>query len=198
MDLIFLFIAIVITIIGALPFGLVNLTVMDIAYQNGNHQAMRVAHGAAWIEVLFGVLAVGAGGFINEYSTDHYLFKHLFLIIPGIIGMVFLVKKKSTHAPASIGQHGFMKGLLSNLVSVQVLMYWLVAIAYLNSRLPFNFTLLNILLFTMGIWLGKMGVLWTYSYFSHKILSHSNFLAQNINRFIGVILILTVIIQILK
>ena len=52
--IIVLLIGITTSIVGAVPFGLVNLTVLNVSLEQGNRAALRIAHGASFIEVLFG------------------------------------------------------------------------------------------------------------------------------------------------
>ncbi len=190
--------AIIITIIGALPFGLVNLTVLDISFHRNRIAALKVAHGAAWIEVLFGLTALIAGSLIGQFTRDHRVVQTLVLIIPALVGLAFLLKKKSSEAKTTEKESGFLKGMLLNLISIQVLLYWLFAMTYFNTRYEPEFNILFIALFVLGIWVGKMGVLWIYALLSQKIFSRFAFLARNINRIIGVVLLITVFIQFFK
>ena len=190
--------AIIITIIGALPFGLVNLTVLDISFHRNKIAALKVAHGAAWIEVLFGLTALITGSLIAQYTKDHQVVQTLVLIIPALVGSAFLLKKNRSEAKTTKKDHGFLKGMMLNLISIQVLLYWLFAMTYFNTRWEPEFNILFIALFALGIWIGKMGVLWVYALLSQKIFSRFGFLAKNINRVIGVVLLITVFIQFLK
>ena len=190
--------AIIITIIGALPFGLVNLTVLDISFHRNKIAALKVAHGAAWIEVLFGLTALIAGSLIGQFTRDHRVVQTLVLIIPALVGLAFLLKKNRSEAKTIEKDPGFLKGMMLNLISIQVLLYWLFAMTYFNTRWEPEFNILFIALFALGIWIGKMGVLWVYALLSQKIFSRFGFLAKNINRVIGVVLLITVFIQFLK
>jgi threonine/homoserine/homoserine lactone efflux protein len=190
--------ATIITIIGALPFGLVNLTVLDISFHRNKIAALKVAHGAAWIEVLFGLTALIAGSLIGQFTRNHRVLQTLVLIIPALVGLAFLLKKNHSEAKTSGKESGFLKGMMLNLISIQVLLYWLFAMTYFNTRWEPEFNILFIALFALGIWIGKMGVLWVYALLSQKIFSRFGFLAKNINRVIGVVLLITVFIQFLK
>ncbi len=193
-----LVIAILFTIIGALPFGLVNLSVLDISYRRSKGAALHVAHGAAWIEVLFGLTALLAGSLIGEYTQNHYIMRYLVLIIPAVMGLVFILKKQPGEAKMTKNNASFIKGMLLNLISIQVFLYWLFAMTYLNTRWEPEFNALSITLFASGIWLGKMGVLWLYAIFSQRIFTSFSFLARNINRVIGIVLLITSFIQLFK
>ena len=190
--------AFLITIIGALPFGLVNLTVLDVSFRNGKSAALKVAHGAAWIEVIFGFAALIAGSWIGLAMHQNVITEYLAMIIPALVGVFFFLKKTSSTADNRDQHRGFIKGALLNLVSIQVLLYWLFAVAYVNTRWQPEFNIYSILLFASGIWLGKMGVLWIYARFSVPILSRSTFLAQNMNRIIGTVLAFSAIFQFFK
>ena len=54
------------TIVGGLPFGLVNLTVLNVTFEKGSREAIKIAHGAALVEVLFGLTALLAGGVLGK------------------------------------------------------------------------------------------------------------------------------------
>ena len=53
---------------GGLPFGLVNLTVLNVSMEKGMRAAMRISHGAAFIEVVFALTALLAGSLLLMYG----------------------------------------------------------------------------------------------------------------------------------
>ncbi len=193
-----LFISVLAALIGALPFGLVNLTVLNVAQGSGKATAMKVAHGAALIEVVFGFMALFAGSFIVEFTKSHELFHKVIIFFPAVIALVFFLKKNSNETEKTKKQEGFLKGMFLNLISIQVLLYWLFALTYINTRWQPDYNIVFILLFAFGIWLGKIAVLWLYSLFSRVIHSKSEFFSRNINRIIGSVLLLSAFAQFLK
>lgn len=196
--LIIIALAIFVTMIGALPFGLVNLSVLDISYRKGQSAAMNLSLGATFIEVVYGLTALVAGGLIGQFIKDHQFVRILVLSVPAVAGLYFLLKRNHSEEKKTADRPCFLRGMLLNLVSVQVLLYWLFAMTYLVAIREFNYTLVTVVLFAAGIWLGKMGVLWLYAAFSKDIYKRMGFLSRNINRVIGFVLLVTVIIQIIK
>lgn len=193
-----IFLGILITSVGALPFGLVNLAVLDISFRSGLREAMKVARGAAIVEIIYGVIAVVFGTLISYYTKNYEAIKFPALIVPGIAGLYFLFKKNRNINKPVISDPGFVKGILLNLVSIQVFLYWLIAIPLINTFMDISLGFPELVVFALGIWLGKMGILWIYGYFSPRILSKSDFLKVNINRIIGSVILLSVLFQFFK
>jgi threonine/homoserine/homoserine lactone efflux protein len=107
--LIITFIAVFITIVGALPFGLVNLSVLDTSYRNGTTSAMQLSHGAAIVEVLFGLLALTAGGLIAHVIRSNPVIYYLVLAVPAIAGVFFLLKGKYKQPEDTGKSQGFFR-----------------------------------------------------------------------------------------
>ncbi len=189
---------ILVTSVGALPLGLVNLSVLDSSHKKGYREGMKIAHGAAITEVLFGLTAILAGLFIQRLFEENPTLNYIIVAIIGIMGIMFLFKKNKSGGGAVNNFSGYWKGVFLNLVSIQVLLFWIVAIAFLYSRNIFNNSPVFIVTFLLGIWAGKMGILCIYARMSRIILSKSDLLARNINRIIGVVLLTTSLINILK
>ena len=185
---------IALAVIGALPFGLVNLSVLDTSYRYGRRQAMKIAHGAAMVEILFGMLALLAGSIIMNFTSESRLAKFLVIIIPAIAGIIFMLKKKKDQKKDNQQSTGFVRGVFLNLVSIQVLMYWLIAMTYFNAK-QFTIEPHMFIFFGIGIWTGKMLVLWAYAVLSNFILSKSATIASNMNRIIGGVLLITAAVQ---
>ena len=171
-------ITLAITVLGALPFGLVNLSVLEISYQKGKAQGMKVAHGAAWVEVLYGLIALLSGSIIAKTIQDKPVFQYMSVWIPVIIGLVFLVKANKEKTEPGQHSNGFLKGMALNLLSVQVLLYWIAAMAWLNPGIYSSPNVMAWLSFALAVWCGKMGVLWLYAHYSSLILSKSGFLTR--------------------
>ncbi|MDT8402498.1 MAG: hypothetical protein RQ743_12450 [Bacteroidales bacterium] len=187
--------ALFISIIGALPFGLVNLSVLDTSYRQGPARAMHLSGGAAIIEVAYGLTALTAGGLIAHFIRTIPVLYYLVLAVPAVVGIFFLLKGRDKQAAGPVKKNGFLRGMVLNLVSIQVLLYWLIAMTYLHTLLEIEYSVFNLALFALGIWLGKMGVLWLYALLSRKIFSSMGILSRNINRVIGAVLLFTVLLQ---
>lgn len=195
----FLFLGAVICTIGAVPFGLVNLSVMDVAINQNVRKSMSIAHGAAIVEILFASTALLAGTVLSGYFNGNILVKYIVLAVLIVSGIYFWFKQYNlTNKGDHESSNGFLKGTLLNLMSIQVLLFWLFAVTFLSVRNLLPSTLIQFSLFISGVWFAKMTVLRAYAILGKKVAEKSQLISRNMNRIIGSILILVAFIQLVK
>lgn len=185
---IFLLIGILASIIGAAPFGLVNLSILQSAINKGTRSTFPVAHGASFVEVLYGVVGIFAGRFIAKHINENLWFHLISALILLITGVIFLFRKNRFQFSSNNTFGGFSYGILLNLLSLQVLAYWVIASGLLSATGYLPIKALSITGFLAGIWIGKISVLYGYAYFGEEIIGQSDRIARNINRLVGVVL----------
>ncbi len=198
LEISYLFIGFVACTVGALPFGIINLTVLDETLRKGGRTAINIAHGAAIVEVVFGLAAILTGGIIESYINDNAFINYFILGLFIVSGMVFFFNKKRIYFPDKSHFTGFLKGVFLNLISIQVFLFWIVAITFLSTKNLSPPDSISILIFLIGIWSGKMMVLWSYTILSKNIIARSQKLSNNMNRIIGLILFSVAVIQAVK
>ncbi len=187
-----------ITMGGAIPFGLVNLSVVDIAYREGKIKSLQVAAGAGIVEILYGLVAILAGTVIQNYVDNNTIIRYFIIILLGAAGLFFIMKGKAKKQDGKSGKSYFLRGAMFNLISIQVLLYWIIAVAVLQSSVSFPVRVPGIISFITGIFSGKMLVLYIYALSGERLLDKWQIIALNINRIIGGILLITMIIQIIR
>jgi len=186
------------SLIAAIPFGLVNLTVLNVSLEQGNKAAMRIAHGASAMEVLFGLTAILSGSLVFQQLEGNVTVSYIAAAVLIAGGILFFLKKQASKEQQAEPGAGFLKGAILNLVSIQVFLFWILAAAFLSSKGLIQYHPIAIVGFLIGIWLGKMGVLLLYMNLALRMISRSGFISQNINRIIGIVLFGMAFIQILK
>jgi threonine/homoserine/homoserine lactone efflux protein len=201
--IIYLLIGMGVSVIGAVPFGLVNLTVLNVSHEQGTRPALKIAHGASLIEVLFGLTAILAGRLIYHQLEGNTIISFIAAAVLIAGGMYFMTKKQGHNSQQEqikqgTAVSGILKGAFLNLVSIQVFIFWILAIAFLSTRGLIGYDTVSILVFLAGIWTGKMIVLLTYINLSRKMFSRSGLISSNINRIIGFVLIGMAIVQFIK
>lgn len=189
---------IILTIIGALPFGLVNMSVIKITLQEDLRKAMHLALGASIIEVMFASVALVLSADLSQRISDSLIFQ---MIITGIIfaiGIFFLRKREKEKTNKNPRYNPFVQGIFLNMISIQVLLYWILALLIV-SGLNISFVHFELdSLFLIGVFIGKMGVLYLFGIITQKYLLSSKYLFNNINKVIGMIMIAIGLFQTVK
>lgn len=186
------------SITGAMPFGLVNLSVVDSTLNRGERAAFWVSAGATIIEIGFVLLAIFLGSRLAAYMENSPWIEFFILLVLLTAGISFFLRKNKGSENKKIVMPDFVKGMFLNILSVQVLLYWFVAIAYLQSNAQIVFTLECIVAFTLAVALGKMLTLLFYRLLATKIRSKSSAIARKINHIIGIIMIGLAVFHLLK
>lgn len=194
-----LIIAIIVAIIGAVPLGLVNLSVIETTIHRGQKPAMHIAIGAALVEVIFGLVAILSGNIINRFIGNNDFINYVVTGVLILAGIVFLLSRKNKNIKRrKVRFSGVFKGILLNLISIQVFLYWLIAATFLYAY-GFEFqSRVSLVLLIMGILTGKMIILWLYSLLSEKLLSDIKIVVNHTNRTMGIILLLSGVIHLTR
>lgn len=195
----FLFISMAATVIGAIPLGLVNLSVMDAALKNDSRGAVQIAHGASLVEIFFALVALLAGAKLSPVLEGNQVVHYFVFAVLLVSGLLFWFKKnKEKIRTETQKSFGFLKGVLLNIVSIQVLLFWLLAATVLSSKQGLPGTFPEVLFFLSGVWLAKMAVLKSYAFLATKVATHAEKFSANTNRIIGIVLIGVAIVQFVK
>ncbi|MDA3818621.1 MAG: LysE family transporter [Prolixibacteraceae bacterium] len=196
--LIYFVIGFIVTAIGALPFGLVNLSVLNESINNRPKQAMLVAQGASLVEVAYGIIAFLSGKIMMNFISNNPIVKFSAIALIVLTAIFFLLKKEGKVMQRKVNGSSVLKGIILNLASVQVLIYWVVAMAVTLSLYLTKFGYENSWFIVAGIWPGKMAVLWLYKKLGERINNPENKLSRHMNQIIGGVLMVVAFIQIIK
>jgi threonine/homoserine/homoserine lactone efflux protein len=196
---IYLIIALAATTIGAVPLGLVNLSVLDSALKNDTHGATQIAYGASVVEVFFALASVLMGAKLSPFFEGNPVVRYFVFAVLLVSGVFFWFKtNKEKIRTETQKSFGFLKGVLLNIISVQVLLFWLLAATVLSAKQWLPTELAEVLLFLAGVWLAKMGVLKGYAFLAKMVATHAEKFSANTNRIISIVLLAVSIIQFVK
>lgn len=134
-----LFATIIVSFIGSLQLGPLNLFVINSALFHGKRTAFLIAIGGCVPEFIFCALAVFANNYLFEFDRLILFFKIAFIIVLIIVGVVFYFKKQSiltiknkltvNRQPM---QH-VLKGFSLAILNPQLLPFWMFVQVYFNS-----------------------------------------------------------------
>jgi len=197
--LIYLIVALATTTVGAVPLGLVNLSVLDSALKNDKRGATQIAYGASVVEVFFALTSLLAGAKLSPFFEGNPVVRYFVFAVLLVSGLFFWFKTNKRTTRKQPGKSfGFLKGVLLNIVSIQVLLFWLLAATVLSAKQWLPGTFQEVLLFLSGVWLAKMGVLKGYAFLAKIVATHAEKFSANTNRIIGIVLLVVAIVQFIK
>jgi len=193
-----------ISFVGALPMGAVNLSVVQTTIQKDMVTAMKIAIAAGIAEILISYLALNYNVAVSGYLKENHGLQILISICIVFVGGFLLLKKqkqKDEKKRNSTVYNG-LKGFLLALINPPVILFWLYVFSLLNehmeyrinNRLPF----VNLVLFFLGVYMGKVMALYLYSKFSKYIQKKINNVSLYLDKSIGGVLVIIGFSQVIK
>ncbi len=189
------FYALGISFASAIPFGPVNLSVMDAALHQNTRAGLRMAFAAAIAEMGQAFIALSFSRWLSQWFTHSPWVKILAMGLFLGLGLFFFFKKKFKSAkeqpPPKSRQ--FLAGAFVNLANPQIIPFWIVVTAWLDSsgiaQIDGNSSYYLLAFFLLGIFLGKGSALSMYSLFSQYIKERAQTLSRHMDKVIGLILL---------
>jgi len=199
------FITLLTSFLGTLPFGPINLSMVDVTLRNSLRAGLWFSIAAALVEMVQSVVALYGSSWLSKMMVDGPWLKILGFAIFVVLGLVFYFKKTQDPNDAELqercrkkGSH-FINGLIISLLNPQAIPFWIIVLAFLHSAeimsLNQSSPLPNIVSFLFGAALGKLGALMVFGIMSQTVISRASTLRENLNRIIGVILIVIGVMQ---
>lgn len=196
-----LFITFIISFLGTLPLGPINLSMVDVTLRNNLRAGFWFSVAAAFVEMGQSVVALQGSSWISQFLTNSIWTKVIVFAVFCTLGLLFFFKKNTAiNQDISVrrGKH-FAYGLLIAFLNPQAIPFWLVVLALLESAqimsIHMGSPLLNIASFLLGTSLGKLGALMLFGILSEPIVRRASVIRNNLNRIIGLILIVLGISQ---
>jgi len=200
--LIYFSVGILVTFVGAIPLGTVNISVINTTLRVDARNAMKIALTAGIAEIIISFYALHCSMMVADFIDMNQWIQIAIAIVLFLIGGILFFKKKKEEAiekKRAISK--YFTGLFLGLLNPPVLIYWIFMITYLNKnafQLNMNTSLTILFVFFSGVYLGKLLTLYGYSRFSILIKNKVQNIASIINRVIGVLLFVIGSIQLVK
>lgn len=202
----YLLLGLVTAALGAAPLGAVNIAVINTTIKENTTKALYIAAAAGIGEVLLAFFALHCSMELSSFFTENRWIQILFVVFFLGIGIYFLVKKTSNKKTTKIfklkvAKSKFFTGFSLAILNPPVIIYWIIAISLTNKhffRLDTKISFIAITLFFLGIYFGKIGILYLYSQWGNKMVQKSGDSKQKLSKIIGTALIVLSIFQGIK
>lgn len=205
MIILYLIVGVFATIISALPLGAVNISVIQTTIKKGESEALKICYGAGFGEVLLALLALNFNMMIASFFQRNTWLQVTLILLFFIAGIYFLVKKPSKSDDRShwynMGKSKYLKGFILSLLNPPVMIYWLVAFSIINKHLLMitaSSSILDLALFFVGVYVGKVLTLYGYSKWSNNVKGDTRTVQKKVSRFLGVVLLGLAVFQVIK
>jgi threonine/homoserine/homoserine lactone efflux protein len=192
--------ALLISFLGQLPFGNMNLTATQLAVQEGYKNAWKYALGIVLIEIIYLRLALTAMDWIVEHKLVFNIMGWLTVVVFLALGIFSLIMARR--------QTGEKKGLLLNnkldrfLLGVSIsainpvqIPFWFIWSTQLIQGKVLHTTFLDFNLFTAGAGIGSVTGLAVYIYGGKWVIAKMKASNKQLNTFMGIVFILAALWQ---
>lgn len=203
MIIIYLFVGIFASFIGALPLGASNIAVINTTLKQNVGQAFKIAVAAGIAEVILSYYALHCNMIVRDFFINNLWIQIVIIALLIAVGG-FLFFKKQTGKKAKrrkLTKSKYTTGFLLGILNPLVLIYWVIAFGIINNNdimLSFKSSLTVLFLFFFGVYIGKLLTLFLYSRFSLLIKNKVQNLTLIINKVTGVLLIVIGLLQAVK
>lgn len=189
--------AFIISFVGSIPVGVLNLTIVDIGLRKSFYQVFLFALAVSFVEYGQGFVALK---FSSLFETNPDLSFYIDLIstpVFFILGIIYLRKHgKPPKEKETVSD--FSKGLILSIVNPLAIPFWVVwgAVSFGKGLVtPDNW---SIIIFTFGISAGTFVTLLLYGLAAKAIIEKIEVVNKRINQIIGWTLLILGTIQVIK
>ena len=199
----YFFIGIFASILGALPLGASNIAVINTTIKQNAKQSYKIAIAAGIAEVILSLYALHCNIVVQNFINNNLWIQFTIVLLLLFVGAFLIFKKHSKKQLKrnKITQSKYATGFLLGILNPPVLIYWIVAISFLNKssfELSIQSSLSVLFLFFAGIYLGKLLTLYLYSKFSVIVKNRVQNISPIVNKITGVLLFGIALFQIVK
>lgn len=211
MMIIYFFIGLLSAIVGALPLGTTNVAVINTTIKENFQNALKIVYTAALAEIILVVLAIGFNKHVEGFLQMNLWLQYTIVAILVIVGIVLVIGRKECIKDEN-GECVYIKerkikiskqllGFILGLVNPTVLFYWILVISFLNNKMIYlssESEPITIIIFLLGIFIGKVLTLIGYGKFSFLLKVKIKNITTVVNRVIGSVLITISLVQFVK
>lgn len=160
-----LIIAFVVSFLGSIPPGTINITTMQLSVQNHLRGAFFFSLAAALTEFFYAGVTVRFQIFLSEkpaFTENFQIITAVAMIALGIVNMFSKASSKSFLSEKSLrGRSGFKRGVVLGLLNPLTIPFWLAVTAYLQNHGVIELSGIRFWVYLIGISTGTFVLLLT-------------------------------------
>jgi len=187
-----LIVAFIVSYIGSIPPGSINVSVMQLSILKKHRAAIFFALAASSVEFIYAGVTVRFHIFLNTHPLISDYFKIVTSIVLIALGLWNILSKKTsssigTHTKLT-GRHGFLRGLVLGILNPMTIPFWLAITTYLENDGLIDVLAFGFWAYLTGLSMGTFCLLLTVDALGKRFMKFSDnkFLVRRVP---GVILI---------
>ena len=186
--------------VGTIPFGPINLSVVDAAIKKGLSSAVKMSLGASVVEIGQVLIAYHFGLLVTSQLEESLALRYAIYGAFIAIGLLFFFRKPATdsHSSRKINVGNYAKGAIVGLLNPQAIPFWVFVFAYFRSMDWLGGTSLAIAFFLIGVMIGKFLALGSFALFGEFLSRRVSSVSGWMNRILGAVFITIGLIQLIK
>ncbi len=194
------FSALLISFLGQLPFGNMNLTATQLAVQEGYKNAWKYAIGIVLIEMIYLRLALTAMDWIVEHRLIFDIMNWLTVVVFFALGVFSLIMaRRQTASKKGLLLNNkldrFLLGVSVSAINPAQIPFWFIWSTQLIQSKVLHTTFLDFNLFTGGAAVGSITGLAVYIYGGKWVIEKMKASNKQLNTFMGIVFILAALWQ---
>lgn len=182
----------IIAAIGILAPGMLNMTIAKLSVEENKRNALLFAVGSVCIVLIQSFVGAYFAKFLDsnpnisdnlkKFGTVIFVLLTVFFIYNG-----FRAKKPKVEVDIKDKRNRFVYGLMLSSLNMFAIPYYAFVSLTLASKEVFNFTLIEIVVFSIGATLGTFSIFYLYAVLFKKVEHKVGFITDNINFLIAAI-----------
>ncbi len=183
----------IVSFIGVLPPGLINLTAAKVSLTDGRKRAMMFVLGALIVIFYQTYISVIFAQYINGHQDIVVLLHKIGLVIFIGISIYYLFFAKNPNLQTDDDFHlkskrsRFFMGMLISAINFFPIPYYVLVSITLAAYNIFTFDSLSIYSLVSGVVIGSFSIFYLYVAFFNKMKSKADYFVNNMNKIIGTI-----------
>lgn len=196
------FTGMLISLLGALPLGTLNVTAMQIAVQENSRNAIQFSLGVALVEILYVRISLKGMNWVMENQRIFNILEWCTVVLFIILAVIsFLTARKSRDQKNILLKNNinrFFLGLTMSAINPVQIPFWFIWSTYLLSNQFLKSTAWQFNIYTAGIGAGTLAALALFIFAGKWVVNKLNASHRVINIVVGIIFLVSAIVQLYR
>ncbi|MBC7920161.1 MAG: LysE family transporter [Ferruginibacter sp.] len=189
------YVALTVSILGTLPLGVLNLTIVKVTLQKGMRAALEFATACALVELAYGCLAVWVSQMLTRFTAFELAAEIISTLV--LLGMgIHYLRKKTVPSAAPRPIRPFYFGIALSAVNVAAFPFWTIYTSLLSMKGWIDLeSTRSTVSYVLGISAGTVAALMLFAVLSLRVGKFVAAQTQRFDQIIGLLFLVLSLVQ---